>query len=717
MKKKGIDGIPSETLKMLDRGMRLFPIRAKEKKPPLINKWQERATTNREQIDQWAREHAGCNWGIAAGRESGFFVVDVDGEEGSATLKEWQREHGESWIQTLTVSTGKGCHLFYSYPEVAEIGNSAKRAAPGIDVRGEGGYVVAPGSVHPSGSVYNIKWDLPVAEAEQWILDLILSRRPKGQSESSSSALVDVADSSRAEASKGSRNSTLTMLAGGMRRKAMAYESIAAALLKENQKRCKPPLGQDEVLSIARSVSRYAPDYEPPTTEIGFKEAFVTEYGSDIRIVDGNEWHVWEQVQRGGRWKTDATREIEDRAQRFLRVQASFTANARYAATIASTKMVQNLVRLARSDRKLALTRNQFDANPMVLNTPSGLIDFVGRQCRETLREDCCSKITTIGPEQMPTPLWDSYLKLFHPDSARQLFLQRWLGYCLTGDTREQALVFGYGAAKNGKSTLLNVVAWLMGEYATTPSMDAFLSDEHRSRHPADMAALVGARLAVAAETQEGRYWDEIKLKQCTGGDRITARFMRENFFTYLPQFKLFFVGNHRPRIRSVDEAMRRRFFIVPFDVTLPDHRRIKGFDELLKTEGPGILAWMIEGTYAWLHGEYGVDGKGGSKPIQVRPPGLLPPETVIAASREYMEAEDATGQWFEECTECKPDAWTLFGQLYTSYQEWTKRNGFREWSGKRLSSWLSERPGLRSHKQGGGARGFLGINLKKEPL
>jgi putative DNA primase/helicase len=192
---------------------------------------------------------------------------------------------------------------------------------------------------------------------------------------------------------------------------------------------------------------------------------------------------------------------------------------------------------------------------------------------------------------------------------------------------------------------------------------------------------------------------------------------MRENFFNYTPQFKLFFVGNHRPRIRSVDEAMRRRFFIVPFDVTLPDHRRIKGFDELLKAEGPGILAWMIDGTYAWLHGEFSEDGKGGNEPMQVRPPGLLPPESVIAASREYMEAEDATGQWFEECTECKPDAWTLFGQLYKSYQEWTKRNGFSEWSGKRLSSWLSERPGLRPHKQGGGARGFRGIYLKEEPL
>lgn len=716
MKKTGIDGIPSQTLQMLKRGMRLFPVRPKEKKP-LINKWQQRATTNREQIDQWAREHAGCNWGIATGRESGVFVVDVDGEDGNATLQKWQREHGDRWAQTLTVSTGKGFHLFYRFPEEAEIRNSAKLVAPGIDIRGEGGYVVAPGSVHPSGSVYNIKWDLPIAEAEQWILDLILSRRPKGQAEASGSALVVVADSSQAEASKGIRNSTLTMLAGGMRRKAMAYESIAAALLEENQKRCKPPLGQDEVLSIACSVSKYAPDYEPPMTEIALKEAFVNEYGSDIRIVDGSEWRIWEQIQRGGRWKVDATREIEDRVQRFLRVQASFAGDKRQAAGIASTYMVQNLVKLARSDRRVALTRDLFDASPMVLNTTNGLINFISRQCRKTEREDYCSKITIVGPERKPTPLWNSYLTRFHPDPERQRFLQRWLGYCLTGDTREQALVFGFGAAKNGKSTLLNVVAWILGDYATTPSMDTFIADDHHSRHPADLAALVGARLAVAAETQEGRYWDEIKLKQCTGGDRIAARFMRENFFTYVPQFKVFFVGNHRPRIRTVDDAMRRRFLILPFDVTLPDNERIKGFDELLKAEGPGILAWMIDGTYAWLYGEFSESAEDGDGPVQVRPPGLHPPESVIAASRDYMEAEDATGQWFEECTQQKQDAWTLFGQLYSSYQQWTESNGFSAWSGKRLSSWLSERPGLRPEKKGGGARGFRGIALKQAPM
>jgi putative DNA primase/helicase len=282
---------------------------------------------------------------------------------------------------------------------------------------------------------------------------------------------------------------------------------------------------------------------------------------------------------------------------------------------------------------------------------------------------------------------------------------------------REQVLVFGYGPAKNGKSTCLSVIAWIMGEYATTPSMDAFISDDHHSRHPTDLAALVGARLAVAAETQEGKWWDEVKVKQCTGGDRIAARFMRQDFFTFQPQFKLFFVGNHRPRIRTVDEAMRRRFLIVPFDQTLPDNERIRGFEELLKAEGPGILAWMIEGTNAWLKGEFAVDTQLGGEPVQLRPPGLLPPESVLTASREYMEAEDTPGQWFEECAELKPGIWTPSKHLYRCYTEWAEENGVNEWSNKRFFSWLTERLGVRSEKRGGGLRGYRGISLKEAPM
>ena len=703
----GKAGIPAEASKMLGLGMCLHPVKPKGKEA-ILQGWPKKATNNREQLERWAKQFLDCNWAIATGPKSGTFVVDVDGEEGAETLECWMQEHGSLWAHTLTVSTGKGRHLYFGFPVGAGIRNSAKTVAPGIDIRADGGYVVAPGSTHPSGSVYEIVEDLPLAEPEEWLLDLVLNPPLKVQAPRAETALVTVSQVSEVTIPEGGRNSYLISHAGVMRHKNISPAAIRAALLEENATKCNPPLSEREVIAIAESVCRYQPDHTPPKTHIGLKDLFINEFGEDVRIIEGSEWRVWETIDEGGRWKLDATREIEDRIQRFLAVQASF--DPKNARGLASAQMVRNLFGLIRADQRIALTRDRFDANPMVLNTPSGLVDFEAKKIRPVTREDLCSKITAVGVEKMPISLWESYLNRFHPDRERQRFLQRWAGYSLTGDVREQALVFGYGPAKNGKSTFINAISWVMGDYATTASMDTFISEDHHSRHPADLAALAGARLVVSSETQEGRWWDEVKLKQCTGSDRISARFMRENFFTFLPEFKLFFVGNHRPRIRTVDDAIRRRFLIVPFDVTLSEEQRIRGFEEQLKLEGPGILRWMIAGTFAWLHGEF--ETRAGSK-VQSRPPGLLVPDSILQASRQYMDAEDTPGQWLEDCAEKAPIEWTRFSALYQSYKDWAEENGMGEWSGKRFSNWLSEQAGFRAEKRNSGIRGFKGIRLR----
>src|SRR5262249_2167435 len=149
-------------------------------------------------------------------------------------------------------------------------------------------------------------------------------------------------------------------------------------------------------------------------------------------------------------------------------------------------------------------------------------------------------------------------------------FFQQWCGYSLTGDTKEHALVFVVGPGKNGKSTFLETAAEIMGEYAAAAAMETFTYSKFE-RHPADLAALRGARMVTSSETEEGRSWAEARIKQLTGGDRITARFMRQNFFTYIPQFKLFIIGNHRPNLRNIDEAMRRRMKLAPFEFTPPN--------------------------------------------------------------------------------------------------------------------------------------------------
>jgi putative DNA primase/helicase len=194
-------------------------------------------------------------------------------------------------------------------------------------------------------------------------------------------------------------------------------------------------------------------------------------------------------------------------------------------------------------------------------------------------------------------------------------YLQRAVGYALTGLTQEHALFFAYGTGANGKSVLLSTAAGLLGDYHKTAPIETFTAS-NSDRHPTDLASLRGARLVTATETEEGRRWAEARIKQLTGGDTISARFMRQDFFEFAPSFKLFIAGNHKPSLRSVDEAIRRRFHLVPFAVTIPSEERDSDLAEKLKDEWPGILAWLIEGCLEWQ-----TEGLRRPKPSLTRPP------------------------------------------------------------------------------------------------
>jgi putative DNA primase/helicase len=202
-------------------------------------------------------------------------------------------------------------------------------------------------------------------------------------------------------------------------------------------------------------------------------------------------------------------------------------------------------------------------------------------------------------------------------------FLQQWAGYCLTGDTREHALVFVCGPGGNGKSVLINVIMGILHEYAVTAAMETFTASKS-DRHPTDLAMLRGRRLVTASESEEGRAWAESRIKQMTGGDPITARFMRQDFFTFCPQFKLIIIGNHKPVLHCVDDAARRRFNIVPFTRTPASPDPL--LEEKLKTEWPGIFRWMIEGCLDWQAHR------------------LIRPASVVDATEDYFSAPRVAG-------------------------------------------------------------------------
>jgi putative DNA primase/helicase len=267
-------------------------------------------------------------------------------------------------------------------------------------------------------------------------------------------------------------------------------------------------------------------------------------------------------------------------------------------------------------------------------------------------------------------------------------------GYALTGSTKEHVLMFGYGTGANGKTTMINAIAGIMGDYHTTAPIETFVASKNQ-HHPTDLAGLRGARLVTAVETEEGRRWAESKIKALTGGDKIAARFMRQDFFEYKPGFKLWIVGNHKPSLRSVDEAIRRRFHLIPFNITIPPEERDNDLGERLRAEWPGILAWMIAGCLAW----------------QER--GLAPPDAVRAATAAYLEAEDAIAAWLDESGSRDLNAWEPTKTLFASWKDYAERTGEYAGTLKRFAQNLETRglvPERKPH-----ARGFHGFRLGRD--
>jgi putative DNA primase/helicase len=230
------------------------------------------------------------------------------------------------------------------------------------------------------------------------------------------------------------------------------------------------------------------------------------------------------------------------------------------------TAFTSGVERFAQTDRSFAVTAADWNRDPYLLATPRGTVELRTGKLRPANPDDRINKITAVGPPAaIKCPRWLAFLAEATGNDAELIdFIQRWCGYSLTGDISEHALVFCYGSGGNGKTVLLNTVSAILGDYATVAAMETFVASQF-DQHPTDMAMLCGARLVTAAETEEGRAWAETKIKQLTGGDPISARFMRQDFFTYKPTFKLMIIGNHEPALRNVDDAARRRINIVPF--------------------------------------------------------------------------------------------------------------------------------------------------------
>jgi putative DNA primase/helicase len=336
----------------------------------------------------------------------------------------------------------------------------------------------------------------------------------------------------------------------------------------------------------------------------------------------------------------------------------------------------------------------------MLLGTPHGTVKLKTGELVKAERNHWITKLCSVAPAEPGTdaPIWNEFLnRIFDGNQSLIQFMQRAAGYALTGHTTEHKLLFLFGTGSNGKSVFLNTIFNIMGDYSKRAAAQTFLNSSG-DKHPTDLAGLCGARLVAGSELPAGKVWNESVVKDLTGGDIVTARFMRGDFFDYMPQFTLFIAGNHRPSFSGIDESIRRRVCLVPFTQTIPAEERDPDLPEKLKAEWPAILRWMIDGALEWQR------------------IGLAVPNAVSAASAEYMEDEDTMTEFFDENLVKVPFSSVSVADMYERFSTWQRVSGVgKVWSKKAMSNSFAE-SGIKAEKLTGGARHYKGYSLKPEP-
>ena len=440
-------------------------------------------------------------------------------------------------------------------------------------------------------------------------------------------------------------------------------------------------------------LAKRTPSSNDIITEQSTALQFAEKYGDELRYCRSTrQWFRWNGVI----WVRDELGCAYHCAGQ-LSSRMGEDQNAATRKNLGRAAFANGVEKFAQHNPKLVMTADDWDRDPMLLGTPGGTVDLQTGELRESRREDGITKTTSVAPLDEPCPRWLQFLNEATGNDADLIqFLQQWCGYGLTGLTREHALVFVYGSGGNGKTVFLNVVQTIMNDYAVTAAMDTFTAS-NRDKHPTDLAMLRGARLVTASETEEGRPWAETRIKQMTGGDPITAHFMKQDNFTYRPQFKLTIVGNHKPVLRNLDEAARRRFLIVPFE--RKPERPDRELEQKLIAEAAGILRWMIAGCSDWLAN------------------GLVKPDVVLRATEDYFSDQDLFAQWLTEECDCQPgnnDLSEASSSLYKSWKEYAIAAGSTPGAQQSFRD-LMEAHGFRFYRSNK-AREFFGIRSRSKP-
>jgi P4 family phage/plasmid primase-like protien len=743
------------------RGIRIFPCKRETKQPLVTDWRNTATTDPeiiRGWWGKWPFAMVGMPTGAANGVWV-VDVDEGEGKSGEDSLTALVERNGPIPDTLIQITPRGGRHFFFKHPG-GKVPNSASKIGKDLDVRGDGGYVIIPPSYRADGACYRWKEpqrkgllaeDVVIAEAPDWLLQLAVAQKEKAKESAKEEprekkqeerreqkqdrakrrrkpseklrryveqALADEIEKVK-RAPKGKRNDILNtaafnlgqLVGAGVLDEERVFDALeeaaagladddgAASVAKTIASGLAAGIADPRDMSDIKAASKRTQHTAPPElggfdlNEDGIALAFVEKHKDALRYCHSTgKWFWWD----GTRWLKEETKLAFCWARELCR---ELTAHVEEPdPKLAKATTAAAVERFAQADRAFAVTHETWDRDDFLLNTPTGTVDLRTGEVRPARQEDFCTKRTLVGPaDGAGHPLWSWFLdEATCGDVGLQRFLQQMAGYALTGVTREHALFFVWGEGGNGKSVFLNTIAKILADYGVTAAMDTFTASRN-DKHPTDLAKLRGAQLVSVSETEEGRAWAESRIKQMTGGDPISARFMRQDFFEYTPQFKLVVIGNHMPELHNVDEAMRRRFNIIPFTHKPPTPD--KQLEDKLRAEYPAILRWMIDGCLDWQRN------------------GLVRPEVVAEATEGYFEGQDLFRHWLDECCETGGGKSATTEQLYRSWVEWANGRGEKHGSQKSLTDKLKRRFKQTKHVPGThNKRGFLGIDVKNEP-
>lgn len=438
-------------------------------------------------------------------------------------------------------------------------------------------------------------------------------------------------------------------------------------------------------------------------TDIGNAERLTQRHGENLRYLDlWNKWLTWD----GQRWADDNIRQVQAWMKDAIRALAADSVEIaddkerkqllKHALASESAGRIKGALEMAKAESGIPIQPSDLDPDPLLLNLRNGTYDLAVEAKRNHQRTDMLTKVCPVDYDQdAEAPLWHAFLERILPDEAVRRYIRQLVGYSLTAKTGEQILPILYGSGANGKTTFLETIRHMLGDYGQVAPASVFM--DQKEGIPNDIARLRGARFVMVSEIGAGKRLNEALVKRLTGGDTLTARFLRAEFFEFKPQFKAWLATNHKPEIRGTDEAIWRRLRLIPFTVTIPEDERDDDFPATLLNELPGILNWALAGYMDWNANR------------------LVTPPTVLAATGEYRAESDLIGQFIDEqCTTGGPELWVKAAEIYETYVAWTREMGSDTLSQQAFGRKLSEKD-FEQHRTRSKGRVWLKIEVSSQ--